>query len=350
MSSREKRRSKTAGLPPGTLMHIGQKKGEQVHLNILSYEPEGVVERYLQKIEESFPYLHQEGLDWISVRGLHRPDIVSALGDQLGLHLLLQEDVLNTTQRPKMDRMEKSILILMKTLSFQSDGHLQEEQLSLALGENYLVTFEEGPLDYFHPIRQRMLTQHQGNAPTADFLAYVLIDYVVDQYFVVLEQMGEKLQSLEDRLLDSPDREIMAEIQKTKKEIIMLRRSVWPMRGIVDGLTKDDLISSNTILYLKDVYEHLIEAMEMVEIYRDSLSGLVDIYLTSVSNRMNEVMKTLTIIATIFIPLTFITGIYGMNFHHMPELTWFWGYPLVMVVMVILSVLMLSYFRRKKWF
>lgn len=350
MSSREKIRSKTAGLPPGSLVHVGQQKGEQIHLNILSYEPEGVIEKDLQQIEESFPYLHQEGLDWISVRGLHKPDIISTLGDHLGLHLLLQEDLLNTTQRPKMNRLEKSNLIVMKALSFQSDGGLQEEQVSVIFGEDFLVTFEEGPMDYFQSLRQRLIVQQKAEIPSADFLAYTLIDFVVDQYFVVLEQLGEKLQALEDQLLDFPEKEIMVEIQKTKKELIPLRRSIWPLRGIIDELSKDDLVSSNTALYLRDVYEHVIEAMEMVEIYRDSLSGLVDIYLTSVNNKMNEIMKTLTIIATIFIPLTFITGIYGMNFHFMPEIDWPWGYPFVILIMVLVSGLMLSYFRRKKWF
>ena len=349
-----KDRSKKAGMLPGTLVHVGIQKTDKVHINLVHFQENLLVEEEFEKIESCFPYLNLDGVVWISIRGLHQVEVIQELGNHLGLHPLLQEDLLNTAQRPKIETHEGCIFMIMKSLSLnQGDGDLQEDQVSIILGENFVISLEEEPEDLFEPIRERIRSSRgRIRKSGADYLAYSLLDILVDQYFVVLETLGGQLQNIGDELIFTQTKGALQAIQRKKKHMLILRRSTWPIRGIIGYLEKEEtgLVRPETVIYLRDVYEHTVEVVETIEIYRETLSGILDIYLTSVNNRMNEVMKILTIIATIFIPLTFITGVYGMNFHHMPELDWRWGYPIVLAIMASVSAGMLLYFRKKKWF
>jgi magnesium transporter len=263
------------------------------------------------------------------------------------------EDILHTDQRPKMEDFEDYIFIVTKMLFFdQEKRELKAEQLSLILGENYVVTFQERVGDVFEPIRER-IRKGKGRVRKmqSDYLAYALIDAVVDHYFIVLEKIGETVESLEEELVTNPTPETLQAIHHLKRELIFLRKSVWPLRELISGLERGEasLIQEKTTVFLRDVYDHTIQVIDTVESLRDMVSGMLDVYLSSVSNRMNEVMKVLTIIATIFIPMTFIAGIYGMNFENMPELKWPWGYPLVWCVILAIGIVMLGYFKKKKW-
>jgi len=349
-----KDRSKKAGMLPGALVHVGIQKTDKVHINLVHYQENLLVEEEFEKVESCFPYLNLDGVVWISIRGLHQVEVIRELGNYLGLHPLLQEDLLNTAKRPKAETREGCVFIIMKSLFLnQSDGELQEEQVSIILGESFVISLEEEPEDLFEPIRER-IRNSRGRIRKygADYLAYSLLDILVDQYFVVLETLGGQLQNMEDELVFTQDKEAIQDIQSKKKQMLLLRRSTWPLREIISYLEKEEtgLVRPETVIYLRDVYEHTVEVVETIEVYRETLSGMLDIYLTSVSNRMNEVMKILTIIATIFIPLTFIAGVYGMNFRYMPELDWRWGYPIVLAAMATVSAGMLLYFRKKKWF
>ena len=348
-----KDRSKKAGMPPGTLIHVGKQKADKVHINLMHYKESLLEEKEFEKIESCFPYLNLDGVVWISIRGLHQVAVIRELGSYLGLHPLLQEDLLNTAQRPKAETREDCVFIIMKSLSLnQGDGELQEEQVSIILGKNFVISLEEEPEDLFEPIRERIRSSTgKIRKSGADYLAYSLLDILVDQYFVVLEALGEQLQDMDDELVFTQDKKAIQDIHRKKKQMLLLRRSTWPLREIISCLEKEEtgLVRPETVIYLRDVYEHTVEVVESIEIYRETLTGMLDIYLTSVNNRMNEVMKVLTIIATIFIPLTFIAGVYGMNFRYMPELDWRWGYPLVLTTMAIVSAGMLFYFRKKKW-
>jgi magnesium transporter len=285
--------------------------------------------------------------------GIHQVEILEQLGECMGVHPLVLEDILNTDQRPKLEDFDDYLFIVLKMSHYDDqNGEMEVEQISLILGPNYVVSFQERPGDVFDPIRER-ITNGRGRIRKlgADYLAYALIDAIVDHYFVVLEQIGEKIEFLEEELITDPTPETLQTIHNLKREMIFLRKSVWPLREVVGGLERREspLIGESIAVYLRDVYDHTIQVIDTLETFRDMISGMLDIYLSSVSNRMNEVMKVLTIIATIFIPLTLIAGIYGMNFKHMPELEQPWGYPVVWGVMLATAIVMLIYFRRKKW-
>jgi len=290
---------------------------------------------------------------WINVDGLHQLGVLESVGDRLGLHPLVLEDILNTGQRPKMEDFGGYIYIVFKMFySNEMNDEIVEEQISLILGPAFVISFQERRGDVFDALRERIRSDRgRIRKMGADYLTYALLDSVVDNYFVVLEKLGEKMEFLEEELVTHPTTETLQVIHNLKREMAFLRKSVWPLREIVSGLERGEsaLIQESTGLYLRDVYDHTIQVIDTVETFRDMLSGMLDIYLSSVSNRMNEVMKVLTIIATIFIPLTLIVGIYGMNFQHMPELGWRWGYPLVWLVMLTIGGLMLVYFKRKRW-
>jgi magnesium transporter len=279
-------------------------------------------------------------------------DIIEKIGKHFNLHPLVIEDILNIHQRPKIEDFEDHIFIVLKMLTYNKDSHEGEsEQVSIILGKNFVLTFQERKRDVFDPVRNRIknsksLIRKYG----ADYLVYALIDVIVDNYFIILEGIGEVLEELEDRVLLNPTSEIVHSIHQLKRNLIVLRKSIWPLREILSTLekTESDLIK-NTSVYFRDVYDHTIQVIDIIETYRDLVTGMLDIYLSSVSNRMNQIMKVLTIIATIFMPLTFIAGIYGMNFKYMPELGWKWGYPLVLILMLLIGVNMIIYFRRKKW-
>jgi magnesium transporter len=348
------KRSIKGGLPPGTLVHVGERKVDETKIRVITYDATQVQEQELQTVEECFFPENQPGVTWINVDGLHETEALGKLGEQFGLHPLVVEDILNTEQRPKLDDYGEYVFVVLRSL-YHADGESGEpeiEQISLVLGPNYVLSFQEREGDEFGPVRERIHSDKgRVRRAGADYLLYALIDLIVDQYFVVLERFGDRMESLEEDLVADPARETLHLIHHLKREMALLRKSMWPLREVIGGLERSEspLIHESTGLYLRDVYDHTIQVIDAVETFRDMLSGMLDIYLSSVSNRMNEVMKVLTIIATIFIPLTFIAGVYGMNFQHMPELEWPWGYPIVWGVMIVIAVLMVVYFRRKRW-
>ncbi len=349
-----KRRSKKAGLSPGTMVLVGEKKVEKVSISVIDYDTEKLDTRELPTVEKAFPFKDSPTISWLNVTGLHDVKILEKLGMKYQIHPLILEDILNTDQRPKVEIFDKYFFVVLKMLSFNDQQkEIDHEQISLLVGANYVITFQEREGDVLNPIRER-LQNPQGRLRKngADYLAYTIIDVIVDHYFVLLEKLGEKIETLEENVIEKPNQSSVKELQLLKRELIFLRRSVWPLRELISGLSRDEtsLISSFTSPYLRDVYDHTIQVIDTVETFRDMVSGILDIYLTSVSNKMNEVMKVLTIIATIFIPLSFIAGVYGMNFEFMPELKWHWGYPTVWGIMLTALVSMLIYFKRKKWF
>ena len=353
MPRRIKKRSKKAGLPPGTLVHIGEQKAEEVRITAIDYDEACFQEQEIRTVEECFLFKDRPTVTWINVDGIHEVEVLGPLGECFGLHPLVLEDILNTDQRPKLEDFGDYIFVVLKTFSYndQSD-ELEPEQISLILGPSFVLSFQEIEGDVFNPIRERIRNGKGRIRRTgADYLAYCLLDSIVDHYFVVLEQVGEEVEFLEEELVTNPTPETLQTIHNLKRDMIFLRKSVWPLREVIGALERGELslIRESTGIYLRDVYDHTIQVVDTIETFRDMISGMLDIYLSSVSNRMNEVMKVLTIIATIFIPLTLIAGIYGMNFQYMPELGWRWGYPMVWLVMLVIGVLMLVYFRRKKW-
>ena len=348
-----KKRSKKVGLPPGTLVHIGEEKTEKVRITIIDYDEASFEEKQIKTIEECFPFKDKTTVTWINIDGIHDIKIIEKIGKHFDLHPLILEDIVNTGQRPKIEDFGDYIFIVLKMLYYnEKEDEVQAEQVSLILGSNFVISFQEREGDVFNPIRERIRSgKGRIRKMGADYLAYTLIDTIVDNYFIIPEKLGERIESIEEELVTDPTPETLQTIHTLKRKLIFLRKSLWPLREVVSGLqrTESTLIHESTDIYLRDVYDHTIQVIDTIETSRDILSGMLDIYLSSVSNRMNQIMKVLTIIATIFMPLTFIAGIYGMNFEFMPELTWPWAYPLVLLVIVVIGISMLIYFRRKKW-
>jgi magnesium transporter len=349
-----KKTARKPGLAPGTLVHVGERKVDKIRIRVIEFDEETINESEFETIKECLPSQEKRTVTWINIDGLHDVGLMEEIGKHFGLHPLVMEDILHTDQRPKMEDFEDYIFIVAKMLSFDKERkELKAEQLSLILGENYVVTFQERVGDVFEPVRER-LRKGKGRVRRmqSDYLAYALIDAVVDHYFIVLEKIGETVESLEEELITNPTPETLQSIHRLKRELIFLRKSVWPLRELISGLERGEasLIQEKTTVFLRDVYDHTIQVIDTVESLRDMVSGMLDVYLSSLSNRMNEVMKVLTIIATIFIPMTFIAGIYGMNFEMMPELKWPWGYPLVWCIILAIGIVMLGYFKNKKWF
>ena len=348
-----KRGSKKTGLPPGTLVHLGDKKTEYVRIRLIDYDEDSFEEKELSTIDECLPYKDKSTVTWINIDGLHEVDIIQKIGKEFGLHPLVLEDVVNTEQRPKIEDLEDYIFIISKMLFYnEEEDQVKIEQFSLVLGKNFVLSFQEKFGDIFNPVRQRLRVKRgRIRKRGADYLMYALIDSIVDNYFSVLEKIGEKVESLEEELMIDPSQKTLQAIHHLKTELIFLRKSVWPLREVISYLERGEsnLIQDKTGIFLRDVYDHTIQVIDTIETFRDMVSGMLDVYLSSVSNRMNEVMKVLTIIATIFMPMTFIAGIYGMNFKFMPELEWNWGYPLVLGMMLLLVVIMLLWFRRKRF-
>ena len=349
-----KQRSKKAGLPPGSLVHIGEKKGDKAKIAILDYDEAHVQEKEVETIEECYIFKDQPTVTWINVDRIDDVKMIERLGECYGLHPLVLEDILNTDQRPKLEDYGEYSYIVLRMLHYQDrSGQIESEQISLILGRNFVFSFQEGKEgDVFGPLRER-IRNNKGRIRKlkADYLAYALLDAVVDQYFLIMEKLGERIEVLEEELVARPKTDTLREIHSLKREMIFLRKAVWPLREVIGGLERGEssLIQDPTRIYLRDVYDHTIQVIDSIETFRDMVSGMLDIYLSSISNRLNAVMKVLTIIATIFMPLTFLAGVYGMNFKHMPELEWRWGYPALWLVMIAIGVSMLVYFRKKKW-
>jgi magnesium transporter len=352
MSETNNQFHKKAGMPPGTLIHVGNRKEEKTRISVLDYNAETFNEFQCKKIEETFSLKDTKTVSWINIDGLHNVDMIDRLGKSFDLHPLLLEDLLNTHHRPKTEEFEDYTFITLKMLGISKDKKsIVTEQVSFVLGKNWVISFQEQQGDVFEVVRER-LRGSMGNIRKlgADYLLYRLIDIVVDNYFFVTEHFSDITEKLEESVLKDPQDDTLLRIQRLKKQLITIRKSVSPLREAVSILEKDTkLFKEGTKRYLRDVYEHIIQVNDTIESQRDSLSSILDLYHTGVSNRMNEVMKVLTIIATIFIPLTFIAGVYGMNFEVIPELKWKYGYPAFWVLMITIFVVLLFYFKKKKW-
>jgi magnesium transporter len=347
------RRTEKIGLPPGTLMHIGQKKVEEPKITLTAYNQEEFLEKTPGSLKECFPLKEEFKVNWINLAGLHQTELLKEIGSYFDIHPLVLEDILNTTERPKLEDYGRYLFFLLKRFHLSPEaGEIEIEQVALVLGDKYLLSFEEKENEAFKPVREQLrIGKNRLRSSGADYLAYSLIDLTVDQYFAVLEKLGEEIEVLEVEVVEKPERETLEKIHHLKRKLLLVRKSIWALREVLNSLERigSPLMEKETLLYLRDVYDHTIEIIDTVETYREMLSGMLDVYLSSLSNRLNEVMKVLTIIATIFMPLTFIAGVYGMNFKYMPELYWKWGYPVTWLIMLAIGFSMYYYFKRRGW-
>ena len=353
MTSEEILRSEKTGLPPGTLMYVGDKKTEKTRITVIDYDAAGFIEKEAASVEECFPFKETATVTWINVDGVHDAGIIEKLGGRFDIHPLVLEDIMTTTQRPKTEDLGGAVFVVLRMIEFDATSfEMTGDQLSLILGPNYVISFQETPGDCFDSVRERIRSgKGRIRKLGPDYLAYALIDAVVDNYFFVLERLGEKIDGLEERLIAEPRRELLHEIHALKRDMIELRKSAWPLREVASGLERleSPLIKKTTGVFLRDVYDHVIQVIDTIESFREILTSMVETYLSSISNRMNEVMKVLTIISTIFIPITFLVGLYGMNFKFMPEIGWRWGYAFVWILIIGSVGGMFAFFRRKKW-
>jgi magnesium transporter len=349
-----KKSSKKAGLPPGTVVFVGEKKVEEIRITIIDYDEDQYEEREIKNIEDCFPYKDTPSISWINIDGVHQVEVIEKLGQHFVLHPLLQEDVVNTHQRPKFDEFEDHLFIVLRMFFFnEEENELEGEQISLIVGANFVISFQERQGDVFEQVRERLRNgRGRIRKKGSDYLAYSLIDAIVDSYYNILERLGESIETLQEQLVAEPKRKDLQIIQALKRDMLFFRKSVYPLREVVGGLAKSEstLVKEDVLVYVRDVYDHVIQAIDTIETFRDMLSAMMDIYLSSLSNRMNEVMKVLTIIATIFIPMTFLAGVYGMNFKYMPELEWRYAYLFFWIVVSGVLIAMVAYFKRKKWF
>jgi len=353
MSKIVKRTGKGIGVAPGTLVHVGENKNEKVHITMFEYSEENFQENILSEIEECFTSKENSTVKWVNVDAIDKVDIIEKIGSEFKLHPLMLEDILNTAQRPKIDDYDDYVYIVLKMLYFNEKKHqITSEQVSFVLVSNYVFSFQEFEGDVFDNVRERLRSGKRNIRRTGpDYLVYTLIDAIVDSYFDIIEKMADKVDKLEEELIDSPDKDVLKDVHNLKREMIFLRNSIWPLREVINSLARCDtpLFKESTVVYLKDVYDHMIQIIDTIEIYREVLASMQETYISSVSNRTNEVMKILTIFSTIFIPLTFIAGVYGMNFRYLPELEWKFGYILFWIISIAVAFFMLRYFKKKKW-
>jgi magnesium transporter len=348
-----KKRSVKSGLPPGTLVHIGDKSDRSVQISVIGYAPGEIEEHHFEQIGQYLENPCNSPVVWVNVEGVHDVELIRALGEKHTFHPLVLEDIVNTVQRPKIEDYGDYLFIVLKMLRPTEDGGFSSEQISFILGADYLFTFQEGIKgDTFDPVRDRIRSSKgKIRSMGVDYLAYALIDAIVDGYFSILEGFGERIVDIEEELALAPDQKALNRINGMKKEIIYLRKTVWPLREAISFLERgdSDLLQHANRVYFRDVYDHTVQVIDTVETYRDLLSSMLDLYLSSISNRTNEIMKFLTVIGTIFIPLTFLVGVYGMNFKHFPELEWKNGYFILWGIMIAVGVMMVAYFRKKRW-
>ena len=345
--------TKKIGFSPGSLVYLGERKLGDIKMNLVEYDSENLQTRELTSVEEAFPFKKTPKVKWLDVTGLHDMDMMQKIGNQFSIHPLIMEDVLNFSQRPKVEIYEDYIFIVLKKIRYDNtENRLKFDHLSFLLGTNYVVSFQESQSDIFEPVMKRIRTtggriRKQG----PDYLVYALIDVIIDNYYLVLEEFGKVIETMEESVWQDPQDSTAHEIQRLKRQIVVLSRSLRSLREATNKLQSEDsdLIRENTFPYLRDLHDHTVQIVESVEIYREMTTSLMDLHLSNLSVRMNEVMKVLTIIATIFIPLTFIVGIYGMNFENMPELRWSLGYPFIWLIMLAVSVVLIYFFKRKNW-
>lgn len=354
-----KRMSHKIGLKPGSLLYVGPERTEKATITIFDYTETELTEREADKVQDCFSYQDLKTMTWIQVQGLHEVELVRKLGEYFEFHPLILEDILNTHLRPKFEDAREYLFFALKRIELpETDGDLISDQVSVIWGERYVISFTERATGILDPVRERIRkTSPRIRFMNSDYLAYAIIDTIVDHYFVTLENMGDRIEGIDDELIDNPEPEQLQEIHELKQELVQIRKAIWPVREAVNMLDRSEsrLISADTRPYIRDLYDHAIQIRDTIDTYRDMVSGLTDLYMTSVSNRMNNVMKVLTIIATIFIPLSFLAGVYGMNFDtsvsgwNLPELGMKYGYPLFWVLVLIIGGGLLLFFRKKKW-
>ncbi|MDX1697327.1 MAG: magnesium/cobalt transporter CorA [Thiohalobacterales bacterium] len=343
-----------AGLPPGSLVHVGEVLEARTRMTVIDYSKENLVEQQFHSVDEVLEYKDTDSVTWIIIEGLADIAIVEQIGAAFDIHQLVLEDILNTHQRPKFEEYDDHLYIVLKSLLAEGEGFaVSSEQISLLVLDNIVITFKEKSEDLLQPVIQRIkASKGRLRSMGTDYLAYAILDTVVDHYFVLMDSLDEVISPLEESLLSfEPTQEMLNTIQLLKRDIIYIRRYVSPTRDLMSGILRSEsgLINEKTQIYLRDVLDHVMRVTESIESYRDVLSGLHDIYISSVSNKMNEIMKVLTVFASIFIPLTFLAGIYGMNFEYMPELRWKWAYPVLWLMFITIPLVLLLYFKRKRW-
>jgi magnesium transporter len=354
--TRATRRSRTrkVGLAPGTLVYVGEKKTDKTTVTATDYDPDNYREFRPESVEECLPLKESKSASWINIDGLHEVELIGKYGEAFGLHPLVQEDILDTGQMPKMDYHAQQLFVILKGFHESEDqSHLETEQISLVLGPGYVLTFQERPDNFLEGLKKRIASSPKTRIRSmgSSYLAYAIIDYIVDSYFITLEQLEERVDRLEERLIRNPVEDILGEIYHLKRELLFFRKIVWPVRLMVSDLSKMEMpiLGPQLEPFLHDLYDHLVHLVESIDTLREVITGLHETHQAAIGNRLNKVMHLLTIVATIFIPLTFIAGIYGMNFQYMPELDWPWGYPMVLGVMIGLALVMLGLFKWKRW-
>lgn len=345
--------SKKAGFAPGTAMFVGEQKAEQVKITVIDYDKDRIDSKVVKNVEECFAYKETPTCTWINVDGMHDADVIERLGQHYGLHPLVIEDVLHTRQRQKIDIFDEHLFVVLKMFWFdEASEEVNVEQVSMILGRNFVLTFQEREGDVFEAVRTRLFSNKgRVRKSGADYLTYALMDAIIDGYFAILDYFGEQFEQLDDAIAEGPTPEVLHAIHALKREVIFFRKTVSPLRTMMNELIQQEspLIEHSTNLYWRDLSDHVMQVIESSETFRDMVSDLHDIYLSSMSNKMNEIMQFLTIVGTIFIPLTFIAGIYGMNFQVMPELSWRWGYFAVLGLMAAVGGGLLVYFRKRGW-
>jgi len=354
---------KPPGQAPGTVIYTGHTELENVIIKVHDFDEAGFRSVDVEKLNDIEPYLKSKSKTWIQGQGLHDVDMLQKIWSYFELHPLICEDIVNTTQRAKVEDYNNQIFVVMRMISQDTleDGSpkLKNEQVSLVLGVNYVISFQESDSAIFAPVLKRIETPNTRLRQFGpDYLAYALIDNIVDHYFIALDDVGEAIAQLEERIIESPEETHLRRIHDLRRDLIFFRKAIWPLRDSINTLIRDEnsLVKSETKIYIRDVYDHIVQVIDNIENYREMVYSLYDMHMSGLSNKMNEVMKVLTIIATIFIPLTFIAGIYGMNFNpdasplNMPELNWYYGYPVSLALMGIMALLMILYFRKKSWF
>lgn len=347
--------SKKSGLPPGSLIYVGDKNGKTViTVSVLDYDADNIEEVEIFDIEECAAFRDKPTITWINIFGIHDTQIIEKIGRIFEIHPLVLEDILNTSHRPKIEVFEKYLYSVLKMLDLnEQTGEIQSEQVSIISLENVVIAFQERPGDVFDPVRKR-IKEHRVRIRKrgTDYLTYALIDAIVDKYFHILENWEDKIELLDEEILRNPTSKTFDKIYQMKHSLAFLKRSVGPIRPMLDDLLREEieLMKDETLPYIRDVNDHIVHILDMIDNYREIVIGLIDTYNSIQGNKMNEVMKVLTIIATLFIPLTFIAGVYGMNFANIPELNWKYGYFGVWFVMLVSAIIMLGYFKKKKWF
>jgi len=350
-----KNKPKKIGLDPGSLIYVGDKEKQPITISLFDYKSDHFIEKTVLNVEELLAYKQTETTSWINIDGVHEVEILEKIGKHFDIHPLTLEDILNTNQRPKLDEYPNYLYIVLRMFFLdEKDKALKNEQVSLILTKNFVITFLEDAGDVFNPVRERIrksATRLRENG--TDYLAYALIDSIVDSYFHILEKIGEDVEGLEDNLVIEPNKNDLQTIHLLRREMILLRRAIWPLREVISAMQRNEneFIEEKTRVYLRDVYDHTIQIIDTIESYREMVVGMLDTYLSSTSNKLNEVMKVLTVISTLFIPLTFLAGVYGMNFKSFPELGYDWMYPWGFWIITLFVVMgMAVFFKKKKWF